>query len=189
MGDTRCNSPLSSISSNLLSLLRLPASNTKFLNSPIDRGPLLRSHIDLPSAELIRTTSAELHILVSCLSDLVGTLSSVTGTESCLLVFYSSRGYSCFLHCLLLALLNMGYTLFGCEPGPSVTTRQITLFGKLDVPCLGCLANRMPCKGIGLSFATKLIAILSFNLLPVELCDPHRLSSFRDQANSHGRSS
>ena len=81
----------SSTSSNLLSPPRGPASNTEFLNSPIGRGPLLWSHINLPSTELPRTISAELHPVVFCLSDLVGALASVTDAASLFLTFDSSE--------------------------------------------------------------------------------------------------
>lgn len=65
--------------------------------------------------------------LVFCLSDLVGALSSVIDTEFLFRAYYSSRGYSCFLHSLLLALLDMEYPLFGREPEASVTTLQVNL--------------------------------------------------------------
>ena len=150
MGNTRCISPLSITSSNLLPLLRLPTSNTEILNSSIGRGPLLFSHISLSSTELIRIISAELHIPVLCLPDLVGARLTVTDSVPFFITFYSLVGYWCFLRCLSLASLNMKFSLCGRErPGESATNLQTSSFGELDFPYLGYLPYQIPFKGVG----------------------------------------
>lgn len=98
----------SSTSSNLSSPPRGPASNTEFLNSPVGRGPLLLSHINLPSTDLPRPISAELHPLVFCLSNLVGALSSVADADSFFLTFDSWKVSHVFCPLCITCLIEYG---------------------------------------------------------------------------------
>ena len=98
----------SSTSSNLSSPPRGPASNTEFLNSPVGRGPLLLTHINLPSTDLPRTISAELHPLVFCLSNLVGALSSVADADSSFPTFDSWKVTHVFCPLSITCLIEHG---------------------------------------------------------------------------------